>query len=234
MAVKRGGMARQQKRGKSSGSDKLATTPTQYGETSPDYKAQAGDPDWMKSYSEEQIGMIGGRERMIQLANASQARAEARAATSGSAEGETAEVGAVPFDEVGDPGEPVASESAGAGSAGSKPKGKGTSESQSTKQIMGLKKGKHVKGRLLKRVARTQGTTVGEARGTMKRVRKQVRAGNRKGAARTLSRSLAGGKKAGVSRTPARSRQAAATAKKVVSRVQARQQTRTKSSKRKK
>ena len=79
------------------------------------------------------------------------------------------------------------------------------------------------KQKLLKRVARTTGTTTGEARGIMKKARTQVRRGNTAGAKRTITRALSGGKSAGVPRSPARSAKAGKAATKITKRIESRQ-----------
>jgi hypothetical protein len=47
--------------------DALATTATRHGKLSPDYKKRAGDPSFLRSYSEEQIGLLGGRKRIDEV-----------------------------------------------------------------------------------------------------------------------------------------------------------------------
>ena len=225
MAVRRAGKRAQKQ---SRRDDGLATTPTQYGSTSPDYAAQAGDSDWMKSYSEEQIGMMGGRARMTELAAASEQRAADRA---GSAAGETAEVGAVPFDETGTTETPT-SMSEGPTSP---PTTYGIGEMPKPGVRKQIGQGKAAKsGKLQKRIARTTGTSRGEAKGLMKKVRKKVRRGNTAGGRKTITRALSGGKSAGVPRSPQRSKKAAAAAKKITKRIDARQTARTTTAKRRK
>ncbi len=237
--------------------DGLTTTPTQYGERSPDYVKQAGDPKWLRSYSEEQIGMMGGRDRVIMLANESQRRAAERAQAStnvetgiesgGTTPGPTtppSTYGTDPFSEYGLPGglpnEDGTMSTAdmtepGGGVATEMPKpGKATAPGQQKKKV-GPKPGSPAaKKKFLKRVARTTGTTTGEAKGIMRKARTQVRRGNKVGARRTITRALSGGPRAGVSRSPARSRKAAVAAKKVTKRIATRQAQATPARKRKK
>lgn len=196
------------RRGPSKRGDGLSTTPTQYGDTSPDYRPTAGDPDFLKSYSEEQIGMMGGRDRVIQLATESQRRAAERdqattitTETPSPVEGPTTPPTTYGVGEMPSPGK--------SGEAPGQMKPKPGSPA--------------AKKKLQKRIARTTGTTVGEAQGIMKGVRKQVRAGNKAGARRTLTRALSGGKTAGVKRTPKRSAKAAAAATKITKRIATRQ-----------
>jgi hypothetical protein len=47
--------------------DALVTTATKYGKLSPDYRKKAGDPGFLRSYSEEQIGLLGGRKRIDEV-----------------------------------------------------------------------------------------------------------------------------------------------------------------------
>lgn len=74
--VKAGAKAKKQQTAKPAGNkariaagrkDALATTATQYGKLSPDYKKKAGDPGFLRSFSEEQIGMLGGRARIDEV-----------------------------------------------------------------------------------------------------------------------------------------------------------------------
>ncbi len=74
-------------------------------------------------------------------------------------------------------------------------------------------------GRRLQRIAKTTGTTVGEARGIMKNVRQEVRAGDKKTARKTLTTALKGGPAAGVKRTPARTAKARVASKKIVRKI---------------
>jgi hypothetical protein len=78
-------------------------------------------------------------------------------------------------------------------------------------------------GKLLKRVARTTGTTVGEAKGVMRKARRQVRRGNTAGARKTISRALSGGPRAGVKGSPQRTAKAGVAAKKITKRIATRQ-----------
>jgi hypothetical protein len=92
------------------------------------------------------------------------------------------------------------------------------------KKVGGPKPGSPAaKKKLLKRVARTTGTTVGEAKGVMRKARRQVRRGNTAGARKTISRALSGGPKAGVAGSPKRARKADVAAKKITKRIQTRQ-----------
>jgi hypothetical protein len=79
------------------------------------------------------------------------------------------------------------------------------------------------KQKLLKRVARTTGTTTGEARGVMRKARTQVRRGNTAGARKTITRALSGGPKAGVKGSPKRTEKAGVAAKKITKRIATRQ-----------
>lgn len=78
-------------------------------------------------------------------------------------------------------------------------------------------------GKRLERIAKTTGTTVGEARGIMKNVRQSVAAGDKKTARKTLTQALKGGPAAGVKKSPARTAKARATSKKVVRKIAKRQ-----------
>ena len=239
MAIKRqGGRSAAVNRAKrTKRDDGLSTTPTQYGERSPDYVKQAGDPDWMRSYSEEQIGMMGGRARMVELANASKERAAAREYGGETFPGGSdPDTGETPFFDpsdtssnqestlsVDDPismneGPTTAPTTYGAPGQGKK--------ADTTMPIKNKKKkiGSPVrKGNLTRRIAKTTGTTRGEARGIMKNVRRKVRRGNTAGARMTLTRALSGGPRGGVPGSKSRTTKARATSRKVVTRIQTRQ-----------
>lgn len=81
---------------------------------------------------------------------------------------------------------------------------------------------------LLKRIAKTTGTTVGEAKGIMANVRKSVATGDKAGARKTVRKALSGGPSAGVKRSPARTAKARTASKKIVSRVAANQKAKSK------
>jgi hypothetical protein len=75
------------------------------------------------------------------------------------------------------------------------------------------------KGRLLSTLAKTTGTTVGEARGIMSEARRDIRAG-RKGEARSsIRRALSGGPTAGAPRTPSQAGYAKRKSASIVSRI---------------
>jgi len=231
--------------------DGLSTTPTQYGEKSPDYVKQKGDPKFLRSYSEEQIGLMGGRDRVIQLATESQRRAAERAqgstnVESGIESGGTTPgpdtppttYGTDPFTDYGLPGGLPNSDGTNSTADMTEPGGGVPSttmpEPGKPKVTKPKKPGPAAKKqKFLKRVARTSGTTVGEAKGIMKTARKQIRTGNKAGARRTITRALSGGPRAGVKGSPLRSKKAAATAKKVTKRIAARQASAPKTRKRK-
>jgi hypothetical protein len=216
--------------------DGLATTPTQYGSTSPDYVKQAGDPSWMGQYSEEQIGMQGGRDRMQEVVAAKERRA-AQASTlteSGIESGGTTEGPTTPPTTYGtDPFEAY-------GLPGGLPNGDGTNSTADMTEPGGgvmpdpakvkgpLKKRAQPgpaakKQKLLGRISKTTGTTRGEARGIMRKARTQVRRGNTAGARRTISRALSGGPRAGVKSSPQRTKKAGVAATKITKRIQTRQ-----------
>lgn len=207
MPVRKSGI--RAKRGKRAG-DGLSTTGTQYGETSPDYVKQAGDPDYLKSYSEEQIGMLGGRASIFERVAAKEARA------SGFGD---------PADTTSNQESTLTTETPSSLSEGptTAPTTYGSSEMPKPGKKTPQKAGGKNKGRLNKRLAKTTGTTTGEAKGIMKNVRKQVRAGNKAKARKTLKRALSGGPRAGVPRSPQRSRKAAAAASKITGRIAERQ-----------
>ena len=81
-------------------------------------------------------------------------------------------------------------------------------------------------GKLLKRIARKTDGTRSEARGTMRKVRTQVRKGNTAGAKRTLTKSLYGKYRAGKP-LPKQSAKATKAATKITKRIDARQTART-------
>ncbi len=165
--------------------------------------------------------------RIIQLATESENRAAARA---GSAEGETADVGAVGFDEVGTTDIPSPSEG-----PLTPPTTYGVGEMPKPGAQKRVGQGKAAKSqKLLKRISKTTGSSKGEARGIMKKARGQVRRGNTAGAKRTITRALAGGKSAGVPRSPKRSAKAAQAATKITKRIETRQTSRKTTVKRRK
>jgi len=224
MAVRRAGL--RAKRAPKKG-DGLSTTPTQYGEKSPDYVKQAGDPSWMRSYSEEQIGLSGGRDRMIELANASQRRAAERdqATTITSETPSTPSEGpTTPPTTYGLPGGLPNSDGTNSTADMTEPGG-GTGEMPSPDKVKNPKKkiATGGKGKLLKRVAKTTGTTKGEAKGIMRKARTQVRRGNTAGARKTITRALSGGPRGGVKGSPQRTKKAGVAAKKITKRIETRQ-----------
>jgi len=75
------------------------------------------------------------------------------------------------------------------------------------------------KGGLNKKIAKTTGTTIGEAKGVAQRARKLIRAGDTEKAYRVLRKSLTGGPSAGVPKSKANSAMAIKTARKTVSRI---------------
>lgn len=82
------------------------------------------------------------------------------------------------------------------------------------------------KGEFLELLAKTTGTTVGEARGIMQQVRANIRAGKTRASTTQLKRSLRGGPTAGITRTPRTSARAERKATRVVSRIAKKQRSR--------
>lgn len=76
------------------------------------------------------------------------------------------------------------------------------------------------KGALIKKVAKTTGTTKGEARGVLKQVRSKVREGDTVAAYTQLRKALSGGPTKGVPATKAQKAEAIKRARHVVTRIQ--------------
>lgn len=221
MAIKRqGGRSKAVNRAKRGRKDDgLATTPTQYGERSPDYKKQAGDPDYLRSFSEEQIGLLGGRAAIFERVASKQDPSNFSDPSDTISNQESTLTVDDPISMSEGPTTPPTTYGTDPFSSGKKDK---TPTPQKPKKVGSPVK----KGNMLGRIAKTTGTTRGEARGIMKGVRKQVRRGNVQGARRKLTRSLSGGPRGGVPGSKSRTTKARATSRKVVSRIQERQRSR--------
>ena len=215
MAVRRSAGVRNARRGtRSRRGDGLSTTPTQYGETSPDYRPTAGDPDFLKSFSEEQIGMLGGREKIASRVSAREERDSGFSDPSDTTSNQdTTLTTDTPAATPGPTTPPT--------TYGSRPMPKPGAKLTGTANAMTRGKGK--KRGLYKRIAKTTGTTTGEAQGLMRGVRKQVRTGNKKAARRTITKALSGGPRAGVKRTPQRVAKARTASTKITARIATRQ-----------